>query len=143
AVEDDGIIQGGGRDMCLGRLANNASLSHEQNSVDCKRQPMAAYDGKPCRGAHGTRLAEFQLDGRTRPDHITRAPDSLVADRPAVDERSLMGLEQIALAIAEERGVASRNIAHKGNICVAVGSGSAENNAVVHADEVAAYSVDP
>src|SRR5947207_1819974 len=54
-----------------------------------------------------------------------------------------MSLEQVRLAGADEGGVVAGQVAHQGDIGVAVGAGPAQDDAVVHADQVAADAVDP
>ena len=104
---------------------------------------MPADDRQPRRGADRAGLAELQLDGRAQADHVAVVEHGLVDDRLAVDERGVMGLEQIALAVAQERGVVPRQVAHERDIGMAVGAGPAQDDAIVQADEIAADGVDP
>ncbi len=104
---------------------------------------MPADDRQPRRGADRAGLAELELDGRAQPDHVAVVEHGLVDDRLAVDERGVMGLQQVALAVAQERGVVPRQVAHERDIGMAVRAGPAEDDAIVQADEVAADGVDP
>ena len=98
---------------------------------------------QPRRGADRAGLAELQLDGRAQPDHVAVVEHGLVDDRLAVDERGVMGLEQVALAVADQRGVVPRQVAHERDVGMAVGAGPAEDDAIVQADEIAADGIDP
>ena len=129
--------------MRLRRTPHDAGLGHQKHAVDRQGQPVPADDRQPGRGADRAGLAELQLDGRAQPDHVAVAEHGLLDDRLAVDERGLMGLEQVAVAVADERGVVPRQVAHQRDVGMAVGPGPAEDDLVVQADEIAADGVDP
>ncbi len=143
AVQDDRVLEGRGGDVRLERLTHDACLGHQEHAVNRQGKPMPAENRQPRRGADRAGLAEFELDGRAQADHIAVVEHGLVDDRLTVDERSVMGLKQIALAVAQERGVVSREVAHQRDIRMAVGSGAAQNDAIVQADEIPSHGVDP
>ncbi len=54
-----------------------------------------------------------------------------------------MSLQQVTFAIANQRGVVPRQVAHQGDIRMAVRPGPAQDDPVVQTDEITADGVDP
>ena len=142
AIEDDRLAQAGGRDVRLRRGADDARLGHQEHAVDGQGEPVPADDRQPGRRADRAGLAELELDGRAEPDHVAVAERGRL-DRLAVDERRLVGAEDVAVAVADQGGVVPREVAHQRDVGVAVGAGAAEDDLVVQADEIAADGIDP
>ncbi len=143
AVQDDRVLEGRGGDVRLKRLTHDARLGHQEHAVDRQGKSMPAENRQPRRGADRAGLAEFELDGRAQADHVAVVEHGLVDDRLTIDERSVMGLQQIALAVAQERCVVSRQVAHERDIRMAVRPGAAQDDAIVQADEIPSHGIDP
>ena len=92
--------------------------------------------------AHRARLAEFQLDARARRITSPSRSEAEVIGRLFTNVECERG-EQIAVAIADDRGMLTREVAHQGHVGVAIVPGGAEDDAVVEADEITANRVEP
>jgi hypothetical protein len=68
---------------------------------------------------------------------------SLVHNRTTVDKGGVLSLQQVTLAVTEERGVVPRQVPHQRDISMAVRPGSAQDDVVVQADKIAADGIDP
>jgi len=88
-------------------------------------------------------LAELQFDRRAQANEIAIVEYSLVRDWLSIDKRYVMSLQQVPLAVTEERGVVPRQVAHQWDISVAIRPGSSQDDMVVQADEITTDGINP
>ena len=55
----------------------------------------------------------------------------------------MMGPQQITFAVADERCMIPREVAHQGNVCMTIGPGATQDNLIVQAHQVTSDRIDP
>ena len=142
AIENTGSLRPGAGMCACGELPDDARLRHQDHPVDRQGKPVPADNRQP--GVALTGLGWRNSSSTVAPSRITSPSwTGAVSTCCLLTNVGCWARKNIAIAVADQRGVVPRKIAHQRDIGLAVGTGTAEDDLIVQTDEISADRIDP